>query len=118
MANCATCGKTVFFGKKKDGHVFCDGTCAKAFDGNATAPASPMSVGEQVFIALPLALIFVGGLLGGLCGGIASYCNARVFKSGLGQPIKFLVASTITVAAALLWFVAAMLVASTLKSAQ
>lgn len=118
MANCATCGKTVFFGKKKDGHAFCDGKCAKAFDGSAAVPAKPMSVGEQVFIALPLALIFVGGLLGGLCGGIASYCNARIFKSGLGQPTKFLIASAITVAAALLWFVAAMLVATTLRPAQ
>ena len=45
----------------------------------------PFAWYEYVWIALPLALVGVGGLLGGICGAVAMLINARLLRSG--QPV-------------------------------
>lgn len=67
-----------------------------------------------VWSALPIVLIFVGGLLGALFGVVAFTLNRRVFDSGQSTAVKFAITGVITAAAFGLYFAAALLVSSAL----
>ncbi len=58
---------------------------------------------------LPILLVFVGGALGGLLGGLAFALNAKIFRTQLNLSLQFLVSGTISVFAVILYFVIAIL---------
>ena len=54
---------------------------------------------EQACCGLPLVLLFIGGALGGACGGLGYGVSAAVFKKALPTPVKYLISLLITAAA-------------------
>ncbi len=59
---------------------------------------------EYIWVLTPMAMIFVGGGIGGLLGGAAAYANIFVFRSKMTKPGKYLVTGGITAVAMLLYF--------------
>jgi hypothetical protein len=76
-------------------------------DGQTFTVAEPLKWYQYVWAGLPFALIFVGGLLGGLCGGFAMVINGRVFRSALNPAAKYLLTGLVTIAAAFVFIVLA-----------
>lgn len=60
---------------------------------------------EQVWIALPLALVSVGGLIGGACGGLAWGTNKVVFKTVENPALKYLLTGLISASAVVAWLI-------------
>jgi hypothetical protein len=75
-------------------------------DGNkySTAPALPLVL--QILMLLPLALVFVGGLVGGLIGAVGVGVNTLVARSGQSAAIKALMMVGVLVLAVLVWMAA------------
>jgi hypothetical protein len=59
---------------------------------------------EYVWSGLPILLVYAGGALGGLLGGVATMANGRIFRSDRGSIAKYGLAGLITVSAALVFF--------------
>ncbi|WP_426369881.1 hypothetical protein [Pseudocolwellia sp. HL-MZ7] len=60
---------------------------------------------EQLFCGLPIALISIGGAVGGLCGGLAFALNISVFSKELSTGKKYLFTSLITLGAVISYFI-------------
>lgn len=60
--------------------------------------ARALQTWEYVITSLPILLVFAGGLLGGLCGLVATFINLRIMRSErpIGLRIAFCVAITVT----------------------
>ncbi|MEU1536941.1 hypothetical protein ABZ461_02215 [Actinacidiphila glaucinigra] len=71
----------------------------------------PWQVGGAI---LPLVLIVVGGLLGGLAGGAATMINLKIARSGLSSAVKALAMVGVVLAAAIVYLVAAALLSAAL----
>ena len=81
------------------------------------APAKPkLSTLQQVFCAWPLALVIVGGAIGGLCGGVAWALNARIMSSAMSAPLRYGLCVVTGIVAGLVWFFAAMALTPVLAS--
>jgi hypothetical protein len=65
--------------------------------------ARPFAWYEWVWIVLPLSLVTVGGLIGGLCGGVAMLINARLLRSGQPAWIRYGLGIIVIVAAIAAW---------------
>lgn len=80
----------------------------------APAPAK-LSWYEQIWIALPLALVAVGGAIGGGFGGLAWGVNKIVFKK-VGNPVlRYLLTTLISASAVVLWLVIGSFVVSLIR---
>ncbi|MEN3158700.1 hypothetical protein ABC502_09985 [Alkalimonas sp. NCh-2] len=66
---------------------------------------------EHLACGWPLILIFIGGALGGLCGGAAYAVNAKVFGRDISNTKKYVYAILIGVSAFLTYFVAVVILA-------
>jgi len=64
---------------------------------------------EQIWAGLPMLLLFIGGGVGGLCGGIAFTFNVKIFKSRLAKPAKYMLAVLITLGAFFFYLVTGVL---------
>jgi hypothetical protein len=53
----------------------------------------------MVLAALPIALVFIGGLLGAIVGVVAFGLSASMFRSGMNKVVKILLAILIVFAA-------------------
>jgi hypothetical protein len=62
---------------------------------------------EYIWAALPIVLLFIGGALGAVAGILGSYCNFRILRSDRGGIMKYVLSGFTTLAAAILFFVAA-----------
>lgn len=85
----------------------------------ASTPASPrakLTTLQQVMCAWPLALVIVGGAIGGLCGGIAWALNTKIMSSSLSPPVRYGLCVLTGIVAAIVWFYAAMMLAPVLAS--
>ena len=69
-----------------------------------TGPKLPIFL--QVLMVLPLGLVFVGGLLGGLVGAIGVGANALIARGEQSMAIKALLMLLVLAAAVGVWFVA------------
>lgn len=78
-------------------------------DGEVIEIAKPIKWYEMVWSALPILLVFMGGLFGAVVGFIGFTINAKVFRSELNTIIKFLLTAGISVASGIGYFVLAML---------
>ena len=66
--------------------------------------------------AWPLALVIVGGAIGGLCGGIAWALNTKIMASSLSAPVRYGLCVLTGIVAGIVWFYAAMMLAPVLAS--
>lgn len=78
-------------------------------DGQTIRIAEPLEWYQWLWAGIPVALVFVGGLLGGLCGGIATVINGRVFRSEMNSLAKYVLTGVVSVVAVIAYFVAAIL---------
>jgi hypothetical protein len=76
-------------------------------DGEAVNLLEPLQWYEYAWSGLPILLVFTGGALGGLVGGVATMANGRLFRSDRGSIAKYGLAGLITVAAVVVFFVLA-----------
>ena len=65
----------------------------------------------------PGALIFVGGAIGGGCGGLACYFNVKLFKSGKPQPLKYVFSFLIGIGSILIYFLIVLIFATIFPNA-
>lgn len=67
--------------------------------------ARPFAWYEYVWVVLPIALVVVGGLLGGVCGGVAMLVNARILRSAQPAWARYGLGVLIILAAVIVWLV-------------
>ncbi len=79
---------------------------------NALPQLSPV---EYIWVLTPAVMVFMGGGIGGLLGGAASYANIFVFRSKMTKPGKYLVTGCITSVAMVLYFSFCMAMSFALK---
>ena len=76
-------------------------------DGQTFNLREPLQWYEYAWSGLPILLVFSGGALGGLVGGVATMANGRLFRSERGALAKYGLAGVITVSAVAVFFVLA-----------
>ncbi|MDP1737739.1 MAG: hypothetical protein Q8L23_09885 [Caulobacter sp.] len=64
---------------------------------------------EHFVCAWPLALMFVGGAIGGLCGGAAWAANTKIMSSKIAAPLRYLLVLLTGLAAGAAYFAAVVL---------
>ena len=84
-----------------------------AVDGSVVEVVKPLPWYVLAWSALPLVLILIGGLLGGVTGAVAAYLNLKLFRTSLPGVVKFIFSAVVGGVAVLVYF----LVALTLLSA-
>ena len=62
-------------------------------DGKNYILATPMKWYEVTLSALPLVMVFIGGLLGAIIGILAFSASASIFRSGMNKAVKILLSS-------------------------
>ena len=70
----------------------------------------PLEWYEYVWMGLPIVLATAGGALGGAIGLSAAYLSGRIFRSERSSPIKYLLTGLISIGAAVVFFVLAVLI--------
>jgi hypothetical protein len=75
-----------------------------------------LNVVELVFTAWPMALVAVGGAIGGLCGGVGWAINAKIMSSGLSAPVRYGLCVLVGIGAIGLWLLAVFLLATAFPS--
>lgn len=73
---------------------------------------------EKVLVILPLTLLPIGGLIGGLFGGGASAINTTIARSGMTPALRASAMVGVAIAACVLYFVVSVLVVTLLRSAR
>ena len=68
--------------------------------------AEPLQWYEYAWSGMPIILMFIGGALGGLVGGVASIANGRIFRSDRRSTEKYAMAGLITVTAVAIYYAA------------
>lgn len=68
-------------------------------DGKTVSLVEPLKWYQWAWGGVPLLLVFAGGLLGAFVGLVAFSINARVFRSGLHEVLKYVVSGLYTFAA-------------------
>jgi hypothetical protein len=76
-------------------------------DDESVRLADPLQWYEYAWGGMPILLVFVGGALGGLIGGIASVTNGRILRSGRGIAARYGLTAIVTLSAAVIFFVLA-----------
>lgn len=71
----------------------------------ADTEKEPLDWQEHIWCGLPLILILLGGLLGGVCGLPAWGANIWIFRSPLPRPVRFFVSALVSAASVILYFV-------------
>jgi hypothetical protein len=61
--------------------------------------ARPLTWYEYSWMALPIALVFLGGALGGGIGAFAAYTNGKIFRSYTGAWAKYGLTALVSIAA-------------------
>lgn len=73
---------------------------------------------QQVWLALPFALVVAGGAIGGACGGAAWALNQQVFRKTQHPVLRYVWTGLISAAAVVLYIVLAATVISLLNPAR
>ncbi|AGG90273.1 hypothetical protein LRK24_05200 [Rhodanobacter denitrificans] len=72
-------------------------------------PEKTLAGFDYVWACWPLSVAFVGGALGGLCGGAAAAINVKLFKSGKSKTYKYVASLLVSLGALVAYFILAML---------
>ncbi len=75
----------------------------------------PLQWYQYAAMALPLILLFLGGALGGLIGGIGAYMNSRIFRSDLNEGMKYGLVMLVSITAFITYAIAAAFLLAALK---
>lgn len=70
---------------------------------------------EEAWIALPIALVAVGGAIGGVCGALAWGLNRLVFMKLEHPVIKYIVTGLISFCAVIVWLILALFVLALIR---
>lgn len=70
---------------------------------------------DHVWIALPIALVAVGGAIGGGCGGLAWGINKAVFQKTRNPVLRYVWTGLISAASVVLWLVLVLVVVAMIK---
>lgn len=76
-------------------------------DGKNYLLTQPLKWYEMLLSAMPIVLVFIGGLLGAIIGILAFGANAAIFRSGMNKVVKVLLALLIIVVAVIVYLVVA-----------
>ncbi len=71
---------------------------------NEPATERKLTILEQVVCAAPIALVAVGGAIGGLCGGLAWAVNQKIMRSDRSAGVRYGLAALTFVGAIALYF--------------
>jgi hypothetical protein len=74
-------------------------------DGDVIEIVKPLEWYEMVWGALPILLVFLGGLLGAVAGIIGFSINTKVFRSELNTAVKFLITGAVSLGAGIVYLV-------------
>ena len=80
-------------------------------NGQVIVLAPPLAWYDYVLIILPIGLVGIGGIIGGVCGAMGAYFNTQVARLPLPAPLRILIALGVTLAAAAVWFGIVLLIA-------
>lgn len=78
-------------------------------DGKNFILTQPLKAYEMILSALPIVLVFIGGLLGGIIGILGFGASAAIFRSGLNKGVKVLLSILVIIVAVILYLVLATL---------
>lgn len=70
---------------------------------------------DQIWIALPIALVAIGGAIGGACGGAAWAINRSVFKQTRNPVLRYVWTGLISASAVVVWLIGAAFILSLFK---
>jgi hypothetical protein len=74
-----------------------------------------LSALQYIWIGWPVVLVFVGGLIGGACGGAAIAINHTIFQRASNNFMRYFATGLISVGALVTWFVLVAVLTSALK---
>jgi hypothetical protein len=77
-------------------------------NGKTIQVVEPLKWYQWVWIAWPILLLFLGGALGGLAGGLATVINMRVFRTDMEGLLKYLMTGLISIIAIVFYFAGAL----------
>jgi hypothetical protein len=72
-------------------------------DGKVVSLVEPLKWYQWVWGGLPVLLVFAGGLLGVLIGLIAFSINAKIFRSGLNDVLKYIISGMFSLTAVIVY---------------
>ncbi len=79
-------------------------------DGKVISLAPPLKWYQWVWSALPVLLVFWGGLMGGIFGIIAFSINTSIFRSTRSDAYKYILAGVVSILATLIYLVLATII--------
>jgi len=79
-------------------------------DGKNYILTPPLKWYEVVLSALPLVMVFIGGMLGAIIGIVAFSASASIFRSGMNQAVKILLSLLVIVVAVIAYIIFAAIV--------
>lgn len=72
--------------------------------------APPLAWHQYLWVLLPVALVFIGGLLGGVVGAAAAFANLHLIRQPGSVGVRYAITGLITVGALVAWLLVASLV--------
>lgn len=78
-------------------------------------PFAGLTPWQKALAVLPLALVAVGGLIGGVLGALAMLTNVRIARAQLSTPVKVIAMLGVAVAALIVLLVAAAVLSTALN---
>jgi hypothetical protein len=84
-------------------------------NGNEHRIAEPLGPFATIWAMIPLVLIFVGGAIGGLLGGLAAAVNLQAMRSDLPITARYAISGIFSFSAFIIWLTIAMSIQGTLN---
>ena len=81
-------------------------------DGQTITVVDSLKWYDWIWCALPMALIFVGGLIGAFVGFAGFFINSKLFRSSLNGAAKYLAGGAVSLAAVITYVILALMVTS------
>lgn len=88
-----------------------------AVDGKIIQVTKPLPWYAWLWSGLPILLLFIGGALGAVVGVVAFTVNAGIFRSNRSTAVKFLITAGVSLLAAVIYFLLAVLLSIALGQA-
>ena len=79
-------------------------------DGKKYLVVAPLKWYEMLWGGWPVALLFVGGALGALCGVGAAYINSHIFRSDFSTAMKYSITGLISVISVIIYLILAVVI--------
>ena len=70
---------------------------------------------QYVWMVIPVTLVFMGGAVGGLCGGLAAAMSSRIFRSDHSEAVKYGLTGLISLGAFVSYFVLVTVIMSAIR---